>query len=73
MKTGFIIRCLNCDGELNIVPGRRNYRNEPITFGTDNYGADQISCECGNVLEEHSRYEGDQELEGEFVVEWRKL
>lgn len=71
MATGFVIRCLNCGEEHRVVPGKRNYRNERIVFGTDNYGADQISCECGQALEEYSRFEGGPE--GEFVVEWRDI
>ncbi|UUZ81063.1 hypothetical protein LJK88_41135 [Paenibacillus sp. P26] len=54
------------------MPGRRHYRQEPIVFGTDNYGSDQISCECGNALEEHSRYEKEN-FEGEFIVEWQDI
>ncbi|PYI55766.1 hypothetical protein [Paenibacillus flagellatus] len=69
---GFVIRCLDCGEEQRIVPGRRPYRNERIVFGTDNYGADHISCECGNALEEWSRFEGKQ-FDSEFVVEWREL
>jgi hypothetical protein len=72
METGFMIRCLKCGEEYKVTPGRREFRNEHIVFGTDNYGADQISCECGNALEEHSMYEGEQ-FEGEFVVEWRDI
>lgn len=75
MESGFVIRCLRCGGEHRVVPGRRdNYRNERIVFGTDNYGADQISCECGQALEEYGRYEtGPEPGEREFVVEWRDI
>ncbi|MDB5053697.1 MAG: hypothetical protein JWM44_1747 [Bacilli bacterium] len=72
MESGFIIRCLKCGEEHKVIIGRRNYRNEPIVFGTDNYGADQISCQCGNALEEHSKYENEP-FEGEFIVEWRDI
>lgn len=72
MGTGFLIRCLKCGQEHTITPGRRSHRNEAIEFGTDNYGADQISCQCGNALEEHSRFEGE-DFEGEFIVEWKEL
>lgn len=72
MESGFIIRCLSCGKEHKVVPGRRHYRQEPIVFGTDNYGSDQISCECGNALEEHSRYEKEN-FEGEFIVEWQDI
>ncbi|GIP41227.1 hypothetical protein J31TS4_45070 [Paenibacillus sp. J31TS4] len=72
MKAGFVIRCLNCGTEHTVQPGPRAYRQEAIVFGTDNYGADHISCECGNVLEENSRYEG-KPFESEFRVEWRSL
>lgn len=72
MESGFLIRCLQCGEEHKVMPGRRHYRNERIVFGTDNYGADQISCECGNALEEVSQYE-DGEYEGEFIVEWRDI
>ncbi|MCG7408734.1 hypothetical protein MH117_14980 [Paenibacillus sp. ACRRX] len=67
-----MIRCLKCGAELEVVPGRRNYRSEGIVFGTDNYGSDQMSCECGNAMEEHSRFEHDSG-EGEFIVEWRDI
>lgn len=70
MEAGFVIRCLNCGEEYKVTPGKRAFRNERIVFGTDNYGADQISCECGNAIEEHSKYEGES-FEGEFLVEWR--
>lgn len=72
MESGFIIRCLQCGEEYKVTPGRRYYRNEQIVFGTDNYGADQISCECGNALEEVSKFEG-ADYEGEFIVEWRDI
>lgn len=71
MKPGFLITCLQCGAEHSVVPGKRNYRKEQIVFGTDNYGSDQISCECGNALEEHSQYEGTEHEE--FVVEWRDI
>ncbi|MFC9778932.1 hypothetical protein ACFVVQ_15520 [Paenibacillus chitinolyticus] len=72
MTAGFVIRCLNCGEEHKVVPGQRAYRDERIVFGTDNYGADQISCECGNALEEHSEYKGEA-FHSEFVVKWRDL
>lgn len=68
-----MIRCLNCGIEHKVIPGRRNYRNESIVFGTDNFGADQMSCECGNALEEYSKFDGEKEFEGEFIVEWRDI
>ncbi|RAV20952.1 hypothetical protein [Paenibacillus contaminans] len=74
MEAGFLIRCLKCGEQLKVSPGKRQYRSERIVFGTDNYGADQISCECGNALDEYSKYEGgDSEPEGEFTVEWRDI
>ncbi|WP_274651453.1 hypothetical protein [Paenibacillus humicola] len=73
MEAGFVIHCLQCGGELLVVPGKRPYRKEQIVFGTDNYGADQISCECGNALEEYSRFERAEGREPEFVVEWRDI
>jgi len=74
MTAGFLITCLQCGEEYRVVPGRRNYRRERIVFGTDNYGADQMSCECGNAMEEHSHFEGGATPhEGEFVVQWRSL
>lgn len=72
MASGFVIRCLGCGLEKRVEAGRRAYRNEEITFGTDNYGADQISCECGNALEETSRF-ADGKFGGEFIVEWRDV
>lgn len=73
MKSGFVIRCLHCGNEHTIVPGQRhNYRNEPIVFGTDNYGADHITCDCGNALEEHSSYVGEDQ-EREFIVRWKEI
>lgn len=72
MAGGFVIRCLDCGREKRLEEGRRAYRNEEITFGTDNYGADQIACECGNALEEKSGFvNGD--FEREFIVEWRSV
>ncbi|WP_322906034.1 hypothetical protein [Paenibacillus campi] len=73
MEAGFMIRCLKCGEEQKLVPGRRpNFRNERISFGTDNYGADQMACECGNALEERSKHE-DSDFEGEFIVEWHDI
>lgn len=67
---GFVIQCLNCGEVYNIKPGLRNHRKETITFGTDNYGSDHISCECGNAIEEYSRFE-DEPFKGDFIVEWK--
>lgn len=72
MKSGFIIECMNCGAKLIVAPGPRNYRSERITFGTDNYGADHLACECGNAIEEHSQFQGKQ-FESEFQVEWRSI
>jgi hypothetical protein len=72
MSAGFMIRCMRCGEEHQLLPGARVFRKETIVFGTDNYGADHISCECGNALEEYSRYEGKQ-FDSEFLVEWRDI
>lgn len=72
MKSGFVIECLNCGKKQVVTPGPRHYRNEEITFGTDNYGADHMACTCGNAIEEQSRFKGKQ-FESEFEVEWRSI
>ncbi|UJF34891.1 hypothetical protein [Paenibacillus hexagrammi] len=72
MEAGFEITCIRCGCKQLIVPGVREFRNEPITFGTDNYGADHVACECGNAIEEMSRFE-ENHIEREFIVEWRDI
>ncbi|MGZ9587338.1 hypothetical protein [Paenibacillus marinisediminis] len=72
MQAGFVIECLNCGRVYRVIPGSRDYRNEAITFGTDNYGADHMACECGNAVEEHSQFKGKQ-FESDFEVEWRSI
>ena len=50
MKKGFVLKCKECEKEIEIQTSEGHFRKNNITiFVTDN-GIVKITCDCGNEI-----------------------